>query len=321
VFQKDFLEKEFPKSTIQFFNKTHEMPHKKRSKINYYFRKYFVIPLKIYRIAVVDTIRQDGIEHAGYLAFLSMLALFPSLIFLISIIGIFSDSETGIKIVQIILKAAPKEMSQALTPRINEIISGPPQNFLTLAIIGVVWTASSSVEGCRTILNRAYRVAFPPPYILRRLISVLEFFMIIFSIIAGIIFFVIVPSFLKEFEAKFSFHLNIDYDFFYLRYLAVFFLLTSATSLLYYALPNVKQKITRTLPGSILVVILWFLVVKTLSIYLDNFEQFNLVYGSLAGMIVSLIFFYFISLIFIFGAEFNYHFHRTYQVFLKNKKK
>ena len=43
--------------------------------------------------------------------------------------------------------------------------------------------------------------------------------------------------------------------------------------------------------------------------------------GSIAGIIISLMFFYLISLIFILGAEFNYHFHRTYQVFLKVAKK
>jgi membrane protein len=274
----------------------------------------------IFRISVLDTIRQDGIEHAGYLAFLSIFSLFPFLIFLISIVGFFGASEMGAQIVHTILLAAPREMVETLAPRINEIISGPPQSFLTIAIIGVIWTASSSVEGCRTILNRAYRITFPPPYIWRRFISILEFFVIIFSIVIGIIIFIIVPAFLKEVEGAFSLHLNFDYDFFYLRQLAIFIVLISATSLLYYALPNAKQKISQTVPGSIVVVLLWVSLEKGFSLYLENFHQFNLVYGSLAGIIVSLMFFYLISLAFIFGAEFNYHFHRTYQIFLKEKK-
>ena len=162
------------------------MPQKQRSKFNYYLHKYFIIPLMIFRISVLDTIRQDGIEHAGYLAFLSIFSLFPFLIFLISIVGFFGASEIGAQIVHTILSAAPREMAEALAPRINEIISGPPQSFLTIAIIGVIWTASSSVEGCRTILNRAYRIAFPPPYLWRRFISILEFFVIIFSIVIKI---------------------------------------------------------------------------------------------------------------------------------------
>ncbi len=289
----------------------------KRSKIGYFFRRYFILPIKIFRVALVDTVKQDGVEHAGYLAFLSIFSLFPFLIFLISIVGLIGASEVGAKAIQAVLSQAPKEMADALAPRINEIISGPPQSFLTIAIIGVIWTASSSVEGCRTILNRAYRVAYPPPYILRRLISIMEFFVIIFSIISSIVLFIIVPTFLKEVEENFSFKLPINYELFYIRQATIFIFLTFATSLLYYALPNAKQKITQTVPGSILTVAMWFGLQKLFGIYLTYSDQFNFVYGSLAGMIVSLMFFYLISLAFIFGAEFNYHFHRTYQVFLK----
>ncbi len=252
-------------------------------------------------------------------AFLSILSLFPFLIFLISIIGAFGASEVVTQVIQTILTAAPKEVAEALTPRINEIISGPEQSLLTIAIIGVIWTASSSVEGCRTILNRAYRISFPPPYILRRLISVMEFFIITFSIIIGIILFVFVPLFFKLLEENFHINLHFDYDIFYLRQIAIFILLTSATSLLYYALPNAKQKISQTVPGSILAVLLWIGLEHFFELYLTNFEQVNLVYGSLAGIIASLMFFYLISLVFIVGAEFNYHFHRTYKVFLRER--
>jgi membrane protein len=296
------------------------MPAKKRRKFSYNFRKYFVIPFKILRISIVDVVRQDGIEHAGYLAFLLLLSLFPFLIFLISIVGFIGASTHGIELIQSVLSAAPKEMSEALSPRINEIISGPPQSFLTIAIIGVIWTASSAVEGGRTILNRAYRVAFPPPYIMRRLISIAEFFVIIFIIVASIIFFIVMPIFLQKIESEFSFTFHINYDFLHLRHLIIFSLLTFSTSMLYYALPNTKQRITQTVPGSMLATLLWVSLERIFAFYLDNFHQFSLVYGSLAGIIISLMFFYLISLVFILGAEFNYHFHRTYQIFLKPKK-
>ena len=289
---------------------------RRRSRFNYFYHKYLLLPAQIIRIAVIDTIRHDGIEHAGYLAFLSILSLFPSLIFLIAIVGFFGASEAGTQIINVIISSTPKEIGEALAPRINEITSGPEQSFLTIAIIGVIWTASSSVEGCRTILNRAYRVAFPPTYILRRLISILEFFVIIFTIVSGIIIFVVVPTFLKKFNL--GVHVA-DFDIFYLRQIAIFSLLTCATSLLYYALPNAKQKITQTVPGSIFAVFLWISLGKLFEIYLEDFHQVNFVYGSLAGIIASLMFFYLISLIFIFGAEFNYHFHRAYQVFLRKR--
>lgn len=294
--------------------------NRKRSKISYNFRKFCIIPFKIFRVAIIDTVKHDGVEHAGYLAFLSILSLFPSLIFLVAIIGFVGASDEGIIVVQNFVSKLPHDIAAGLAPRINEIISGPPQTFLTIAIIGVIWTASSSVEGCRTILNRAYRVAFPPPYIWRRLFSVLQFFVIIFSIIVGIFVLVITPILLEklvQFLPNFPLKFKPDQEFIYTRYLAIFAVLTIATSLLFYVLPNAKQKITQTLPGSILTVFFWIILERGFSFYLNNFHQFSLVYGSLAGVIVALMFFYLISLAFIFGAEFNYHFHRVYQVFLR----
>lgn len=285
---------------------------------NYYLRKYILLPFRILRMAIVDTVRQDGVEHAGYLAFLSILSLFPFLIFLISIIGFFGASEAGVKFIDLILSSAPQEIIGTLAPRIHEITSGPPQRFLTIAFIGVIWTASSSVEGCRTILNRAYRVNSPPPYIWRRFISILEFFAITVSMVAGIIIFIILPTFLNKipFGIGVGFE-SINFDAFYFRYFAIFILLCCTVSLLYYALPNAKQKITQTVPGSILTVTLWIALEKIFAFYLSNFHQFSFVYGSLAGIMISLMFFYLISIIFILGAEFNYHFHRIYKVFLR----
>ncbi len=290
---------------------------KNRSKPIYLFRKYIVLPIKIFRMAIVDTVRQDGVEHAGYLAFLSIFSLFPFLIFLISIVSYVGGDALGIKVIYSAINSLPKEAADSLLPRVAEIVSGPPQSFLTIAIIGVIWTASSSVEGCRTILNRAYRVHLPPPYPLRRLVSILEFFILTFSIAVGIMVFVIAPAILDIKEVENSLAFFAKYDSEQARHTTIAVFLVAATSLLYYALPNVKQRITKTFPGAILAVFLWFETQKLFSLYLANFHQFNFVYGGLAGIMIYLMFFYMVNLIFIFGAQFNYHFYRVYKIFLR----
>ena len=142
----------------------------------YYFRKYCVIFIKIIRISIIDTIRQDGIEHAGYLAFLGLVSFLPFLIILISLANYFGITDNGMVLLMDAIKSLPPSVQQNLRPRVEEIFSAPPQQFLTIAIFGIIWTASSSVEGLRTILNRAYRVHFPPPYFVRRILSIIEFF-------------------------------------------------------------------------------------------------------------------------------------------------
>ena len=109
--------------------------NKIKLKFSYYFRKYFVIFIKIFRISLFDTVRQDGIEHAGYLAFLGFLSLFSFLIFLFSITGYIGASDAGSHFIKMLLEMLPVEISGNIKPRIDEIISGPPQQFLTIAII------------------------------------------------------------------------------------------------------------------------------------------------------------------------------------------
>ena len=285
-----------------------------KTSLFFWFKKYVRIPYVIFKHSVLDTIRQDGIEHAGYLAFLSILSLFPFLIFLVSILTFLGDSETGAKTIVFLLSSAPPDIASALSPRIEEILNGPPQSLLTIAIIGIIWTASSAVEGIRTILNRAYRIFSPPPYIWRRLLSIFQFFMITISITAAMVLLVIFPALLKKIELVLTTNFRIDYDWMRLREVVIFLILFISTALLYYIIPNAEQRFIHTLPGAFVCVILWASILKLFSIYLEKFNQFNLLYGSLGGIIGALMFFYLTSLVFIMGAEFNYNFARMYKV-------
>ncbi len=75
---------------------------------------------------------------------------------------------------------------------------------------------------------------------------------------------------------------------------------------MYYILPNVKLNFIDVFPGALLTVILWIISGYLLSTYIVYYNQLNLMYGSLGSIIVTLIFFYIINMIFIYGAEFNY---------------
>ncbi len=277
--------------------------------LKFLIKKYIKLPYMIIKASVSSAIRKDGIEHAGYLAFLSVLSLFPFLIFLVSIAANFGGTDDGLELVHFILSSIPSNIADSLEPRIAEIITGPPQSLLTVAVIGIIWTASSMVEGMRTILNRSYRVFSPPPYIWRRFLSILQFFLIAVIILATSVLLIVIPAILRKLEIV----MDINYDLFYMRSLVIFIILIFSVCALYYFIPNTNQKLDNTMPGSIVCIISWSIILKLFYIYLENFNQFNLIYGSLAGIIGALIFFYLVSLGFIIGAEFNYNFKRAYR--------
>ncbi len=267
-------------------------------------------PVIIITRAIKDSIKHDGVEHAGYLSFLAILSFFPSLIFLMTALSFFDG--LSIHFLEKILVHLPKEMSVGLKPRIDEILSGPSNKYLTIAFIGIIWTASSAVEGLRTILNKAYHIGSPPPYLWRRFLSIIEFFVIIFLIIASTVILVVIPNILQLLPTKMLKAINIDFDFFYLRQIATGFILTISATMLYYVVPSSKQSLKKTLPGAISTTFLWFFTTKLFAYYLNYFGQINLIYGSISNIIVSLMYFYFVSFIFILGAEFNYHFAKFY---------
>lgn len=258
--------------------------------------------------ATVDTINHDGVEHAGYLAFLEILALFPFLVFLFSIAGLFGEGESGAAFIAQALQALPKHVTEAIQPRIMEIVSGPPQGLLTVSILGAIWTASSAVEGLRTILNRAYRVGTPPAYWFRRSLSILQLLLFTFIVLAGIMLLVLVPIALRQIETWMGvpvYTMAADWIE-QAAWAAAAVILFLAVSYIYYVIPNIKQRVVSVAPGAAAVVLLWIAAATLFALYLANFQQVNLIYGGLGGIIAALIFFYIFNLIFIFGAELNH---------------
>lgn len=273
--------------------------------------------------AVADTIIQhDGVEHAGYLSFLGLLSFFPFLVFLVAMTGFLGEGELGLQFITWVRNNLPGDVVEALLPRIDEIISGPSQGLLTLSMLAALWTASSAVEGYRTILNRAYRVGTPPAYIWRRLLSIGQLLIFTSFIILGMLVLVLTPLIVRNvgmllgLPEIYAVLVAWETELRLFSMLLVFMLIAA----MYFVLPNIRQGLSDVLPGAIITMAGWAGAVWGLRFYLDNIAQVNIIYGSLGGIIVALLFFYILNVIFIFGAEFNYHLMREHGERIEEKE-
>ena len=266
--------------------------------------------------AIFNLFKHDGVEHAGYMAFITLLSFFPFLVFLMAVTGSIGKSDHGTEFIHLILDNMPRDLIFALKPRVEEIISGPPSSLLTISILGTIWTSSSALEGLRTILNKIYNVSSPPAYILRRLLSIAQFFIIVAMLVVSMLILLLLPIIYQEIShfryLKPIFELTEQLNGSILspiwdnaRHFTFVITLFAGVIFLYYTIPNIKLKLRSLIPGSILVVILWLASGSLLSEYVYQFSQVNVVYGSLAGFIITLLFFYVIHIIFIYGAEIN----------------
>jgi len=276
------------------------------------FKRFIKLNIK----AIVNLIKHDGVEHAGYMSFITLLSFFPFLIFVMSVTGFIGQSDQGKELIHIILNNMPYYLTQTLNPRIEEIVSGPPSSLLTISILGVIWTSSSTVEGIRTILNKIYHVSTPPSYILRRLLSIAQSLIITAIIMISMFILILLPNIYQELAHLKYLKVIIEHTeqlnnslltpiWGNVRHFVFAITLFTGVIFLYYTIPNVKLKLKSLIPGSILVTILWMLSGSLLLDYIYQFSQVNLVYGSLAGFIITMLFFYIANIIFIYGAEVN----------------
>lgn len=273
--------------------------------------------LSIFYRSIINLIDHYGIEMAGYLAFLSILSIFPFLVFIIAIFGLIRNQALGESLLNFITQNMSPDIAKTIELRIQEIISGPPKTILTLSLVGIVWSASSSFEGIRGVINMIYQVKSPPHYFIRRLTSILEFLIVSVAITLVSLASAVIPDIINYITDYLSsnpdhfqllskiIEFNQDYIEAY-RQLTLNVLMLMTVIFMYCHIPSIRIKIKDALPGACITVFLWGLSGILLQEYISNFSQLNLVYGSIAGVIILLLFFYIIHIIWIFGAEFNF---------------
>src|SRR5215212_5579628 len=114
----------------------------------------------------------DGFIHAGNLAYLALLALFPFFITAAAITKLLGQSADGQKTVATVLSKLPPEVATSLAGPVHEVLTLRTGPLLWFGALVGLWTAASFVETIRDILRRAYGVKFCAPFWSYRLGSI-----------------------------------------------------------------------------------------------------------------------------------------------------
>src|SRR6476469_9931239 len=115
----------------------------------------------------------DGFIHAGNLAYLSILALFPFFIVAAAVANLLGQSQDALLTVTNILRRLPPDVANTLREPITEVLTIRTGNLLWVGAIVGLWTATSFVETIRDILRRCYGVRYCAPFWEYRLGSIL----------------------------------------------------------------------------------------------------------------------------------------------------
>ena len=206
----------------------------------------------------------------------------------------------------VMLLTIPSSVGLAvLGPSIANIVSNPRGDLLTFGILFAIWSASSGVEALRLLLNRCYAVPETRSVILLRLQSVV---LVVLSAIAIAIMSlaIVLAPVIERLLAHYHFAILLDRNaWFRLRYGAVIPTTMIVLVALHLLLPNRPPRFGEIWPGTLITAVLWITGAAGFSIYVDNLTSYNVTYGALGGIVLSLLFFYVAAIIFGFGAEMN----------------
>ncbi|MBN1209002.1 MAG: YihY/virulence factor BrkB family protein [Myxococcaceae bacterium] len=238
-------------------------------------------------------------DVAGSLTFFWVLALFPFLLFLVSLASVIIDPAQAQGLIQQLSQVAPKEVVSILSDRIQSLAQSNSVGLLTVGGLGAIWAASGGIVALMKALNTAYGVEEARPFWKQRGVAILATLVAaIFSVLAAAVA-IATPPLAEKLGDPFPTLVT------WLRLPVAGVLMMFLWALLYWGLPNVKQRFKFITPGSVVGVIIWVLASWGFSKYVANFGKYDANYGAIGGVIVMLLWMWISAQVILLGAEIN----------------
>ncbi|CAM3738878.1 YihY/virulence factor BrkB family protein [Cohnella lubricantis] len=264
-----------------------------------FFRK----PIALIRSLVIRLREDDLPSLAAQLSYYLLLAFFPFLIFMFSLLGFVKLSEEDL--MDRIVLLLPMDAAKAVRSIVREVTSSPSGALLSFGLIGSVWTASGGINAMIKGLNKAYEESETRRFWIRRLISIAAMLVLALVIMLSMALLV----FGQTIQSRLFPLLGItdpwssmwDMLQWIVPLLALFFVFL----LLYRIAPNRRIRWRSVVPGSVFATVAWIASSLLFAFYVNNFGHYSRTYGSLGGIIILLIWLYISSMIVLIGGELN----------------
>jgi len=248
----------------------------------------------------------DGFIHAGNLAYMALIALFPFFITATALMSAVGRTAEGVHALEVILATMPPAVAATLDAPVREVLSARSGLLLWLGAIVGLWTVGSLIETIRDILRRAYGTTYSKSFWHYRLYSI---GLIIGAVLLLLLSFsaqVIVTA-IDEFVTRvLPTRLDSYFQIALTRGLSALGLFLSLY-LLFYTLTPKRYRSRRypKWPGALMTTLWWVGATLALPPLLAGLLSYDATYGSLAGVMISLFFFYLVGLGLVIGAELN----------------
>lgn len=263
------------------------------------------VPLAVLREAILRLWNDDAFGLAGNVAFRSLLAIFPFLIFTSSMTAFIGDRSMADDLVTFLIAIVPPPLIEPIVSEVQQVMTVPRGDVLSIGILLTIWFAVGGVDGVRVGLNRAYGIRETRSMfvlfgvqltmvILASLILVVVGYLLVLAPRAGSWLHMLMPGFDPA-----SVTIGL------IRFPVSATILVVALFVAHILLPARRTRFSNIWPGVVVTAIAWTLLAAAFSFYLQRFGAYASYYAGMAGIIAALYFMYLAALVLIFGGELN----------------
>ncbi len=274
-----------------------------------------------WKYVLQKTIREFSSDQctdiAAALTYFAVLSLFPGLIAVFSLLGVFGqDKAASDAVLGIVEQVAPGDTADTIRGPIEQMASSPAAGFaLVTGILLAVWSASGYVGAFSRAMNRIYEIEEGRPFWKLKPTQLLVTIITIVLLVIAAIILVVSGSVTEAIGDALGIGDVPQTIWSIAKWPVLAFVVVLIVAILYYATPNAKQPKFRWISmGALLAIIVLALATLGFGFYVANFSNYDRTYGSLAGIVIFLLWLWIANLALLFGAEFDAELERGRQL-------
>jgi membrane protein len=250
-----------------------------------------------------DMNRDNVYGASAQLAYYFLLALFPMLICLTSLVGFLPGVQESI--FNGLSRVFPPQAMKIVNETMRDIVINRSGKLLSFGILGTIWAASGGVEALMGTLNLAYHVKEGRSFWKVRLIAIGLTVMLSLLIIGGTVLIMFADKFSVWLTALLGLGKSFTLFWGVAEYLVGLVLLLTGIEVIYYFAPNIKLRWRFVTPGGLFALMALMISSHLFSLYLRYAPSYSATYGSLGAVIVLMVWLYLMGMVLLVGGEIN----------------
>jgi len=266
----------------------------------------FSVPL-----AWTDILKRTGAEiyagncfaWAASLAYYFFLALFPALLFVVSLASLLPVQHMIDRIVTMLSRVAPGDVVAIARQQFVQITRQPHRGVLTLSLVAALWSTSSGMTAIVETLNQAYHITESRPWWRVRVTAIALTLALTIATLIAFALVMVGPTAAQHAADWLALGPLFGWTWTIVRWPAAFALTVTAVGCIYHFAPDTRHEWVWITPGSVTATAIWLLISLAFKWYVSHFGEYQKTYGAIGGVMVALLWFYFTSLAILLGAQ------------------